>query len=159
MLLDVLGHRVKCAHERDLYPQRLFAFPPHDQQHESGFRELVERLGLASLLEVWLRAKLKVEFCIRILVVAVVENRENAAQHEGALQIIDPLCECEECARLGRIMVAAVVDHRIPHRGDPTLFWDQRNWCAMSKRCHDRKTAREDGGFGNRRAQTAQEAL
>jgi prophage lambdaSa04, HNH endonuclease family protein len=29
------------------------------------------------------------------------------------------------------------------------LFWDKTNWQAMSKRCHDRKTAREDGGFGN----------
>ncbi|WP_260427988.1 hypothetical protein [Burkholderia stagnalis] len=42
-----------------------------------------------------------------------------------------------------------MVDHRIPHRGDPALFWDQSNWCAMSKPCHDAKTAREDGGFGN----------
>jgi 5-methylcytosine-specific restriction protein A len=29
------------------------------------------------------------------------------------------------------------------------LFWDRANWRAMSKQCHDRKTAREDGGFGN----------
>jgi 5-methylcytosine-specific restriction protein A len=60
-----------------------------------------------------------------------------------------PLCECEECRALGRIMPATVVDHRTPHRGDMRLFWDQSNWQAMSKRCHDRKTVREDGGFGN----------
>jgi 5-methylcytosine-specific restriction protein A len=60
-----------------------------------------------------------------------------------------PLCECEECrAGKRRIRVATVVDHRIPHKGDPTLFWDQSNWQAMAKRCHDRKTARQDGGFG-----------
>jgi 5-methylcytosine-specific restriction protein A len=42
------------------------------------------------------------------------------------------------------------VDHRVPHRrGDLALFWDRTNWCAMSKPCHDAKTAREDGGFGN----------
>jgi 5-methylcytosine-specific restriction protein A len=41
-----------------------------------------------------------------------------------------------------------VVDHRIPHRNDPVLFWDRTNWCAMAKECHDRKTALQDGGFG-----------
>lgn len=62
-----------------------------------------------------------------------------------------PLCQCEECqdGQL-RVVPAAVVDHRIPHRGDMALFWDRSNWQAMSKACHDRKTAREDGGFGNR---------
>lgn len=61
-----------------------------------------------------------------------------------------PLCECDEC-RAGQLRVrpATVVDHRIPHRGDQALFWDRSNWQAMAKECHDRKTAREDGGFGN----------
>jgi 5-methylcytosine-specific restriction protein A len=27
------------------------------------------------------------------------------------------------------------------------LFWDSSNWQAMAKVCHDRKTARQDGGF------------
>jgi 5-methylcytosine-specific restriction protein A len=42
-----------------------------------------------------------------------------------------------------------VVDHIIPHRGDMDLFWDQSNWQAMTKAHHDRKTAMQDGGFGN----------
>lgn len=60
-----------------------------------------------------------------------------------------PLCQCSECGE-GRIRVlaATVVDHRIPHRGDMALFWDSDNWQAMSKACHDKKTALEDGGFG-----------
>ena len=29
------------------------------------------------------------------------------------------------------------------------LFWLRSNWQAMAKTCHDKKTAREDGGFGN----------
>ncbi|WP_080293880.1 HNH endonuclease [Burkholderia pseudomallei] len=70
-----------------------------------------------------------------------------------------PLCECEACTRQGRIMVSTVVDHRIPHRGDPVLFWDQSNWCAMAKHCHDAKTAREDGGFGNARGSAVRPAL
>ncbi|MEM6364425.1 MAG: HNH endonuclease [Planctomycetota bacterium] len=41
-----------------------------------------------------------------------------------------------------------VVDHFIPHKGDLTLFWDRSNWRPSCKRCHDQKTAREDGGFG-----------
>jgi 5-methylcytosine-specific restriction protein A len=35
-----------------------------------------------------------------------------------------------------------VVDHIIPHRGDQYLFWDQENWQALCKDCHDRKTGR-----------------
>lgn len=50
---------------------------------------------------------------------------------------------------------SAVVDHIKPHRGDQKLFWDQGNWAAMTKRCHDRKTATEDGGFGNAKAGVA----
>ena len=60
-----------------------------------------------------------------------------------------PLCDL--CQRDGRVMPAAVVDHITPHRGDQTLFWDESNWQPLCKRCHDTKTAREDGGFGNAR--------
>lgn len=66
-----------------------------------------------------------------------------------------PLCECGECRAAGRIRPATVVDHVIPHRGDADLFWDRGNWCAMAKQCHDRKTATEDGGFGNRAPSSA----
>ena len=60
-----------------------------------------------------------------------------------------PLCECEDCdAGRKRVRVASVVDHKVPHRGDQALFWDRTNWQAMHKQCHDRKTVREDGGFG-----------
>ncbi len=76
-----------------------------------------------------------------------------------------PLCECDECRALGRLKPATVVDHIVAHKlkdaldsGDAeairaaqALFWDSDNWMPMAKRCHDKKTAREDGGFGNRR--------
>lgn len=39
---------------------------------------------------------------------------------------------------------ATVVDHIIPHRGDPELFWAVWNWQPLTKRAHDRKTAKED---------------
>lgn len=61
-----------------------------------------------------------------------------------------PLCECEACKASGHPLPANVVDHIVPHRGDTKLFWDRDNWQAMNKRCHDKKTARENGGFGNK---------
>ena len=51
---------------------------------------------------------------------------------------------CEECLKRGRYTKATVVDHIVPHRDDPKLFWDRRNWRALCKRCHDKKTGRED---------------
>lgn len=64
---------------------------------------------------------------------------------------VHPLCACPECDEGRKHVTAAVlVDHRIPHRGDMKLFWDSNNWQSMAKACHDAKTAREDGGFGNR---------
>ena len=54
----------------------------------------------------------------------------------------NPLC-CR-CLELGYTKAATVVDHIIPHRGDMNLFWDDDNWQALCKRCHDKKTASED---------------
>lgn len=56
---------------------------------------------------------------------------------------------CVECEKHGRYVQATVVDHIIPHKGDKALFWDSNNWQPLCKRCHDKKTAMEDGGFGN----------
>ena len=51
---------------------------------------------------------------------------------------------CDECMKQGRYEKATVVDHIVPHRGDQELFWDRSNWRALCKRCHDRKTRRDD---------------
>jgi 5-methylcytosine-specific restriction protein A len=48
---------------------------------------------------------------------------------------------------------AIVVDHIIPHKGNYKLFWDKSNWQSLCKSCHDKKTAREDGAFGNKGTQ------
>ena len=50
---------------------------------------------------------------------------------------------CRHCGAQGRLEPATVVDHVVPHRGDPRRFWDEANWAPACKRCHDRKTARE----------------
>lgn len=60
-----------------------------------------------------------------------------------------PLCQCPECDEgRKRVKAATVVDHKIPHRGDMMRFWNPSNWQSMAKECHDKKTAKEDGGFG-----------
>jgi 5-methylcytosine-specific restriction protein A len=70
---------------------------------------------------------------------------------------------CAEHERLGQPVQATVVDHKIPHKLDDamssgnaaqitkakSLFWDHNNWQPLCKLCHDKKTAIEDGGFGN----------
>jgi 5-methylcytosine-specific restriction protein A len=58
---------------------------------------------------------------------------------------------CAECERSGTIRPASVVDHRDPHHGDETVFWDESRWQALCASCHGRKTTATDGGFGNAR--------
>jgi 5-methylcytosine-specific restriction protein A len=78
-----------------------------------------------------------------------IESRPSAAKRgydgrwrkarEGYLRK-HPLCVLCEAGK--RVVVATVVDHIVPHRGDDRLFWDSSNWQALCKTCHDRKTAR-----------------
>lgn len=58
---------------------------------------------------------------------------------------------CVECKKHGVITPSEHTDHIIPHRGDMALFWDPKNHQALCRVCHGRKTASEDGGFGNRK--------
>lgn len=51
---------------------------------------------------------------------------------------------CEKCREQGKLVKADVVDHIIPHRGDEKRFWDEGNWQALCKSCHDSKTMTED---------------
>ena len=44
----------------------------------------------------------------------------------------------------GRYTRATDVDHIVPHRGDPALFWDEDNWQALCHRHHSVKTRRKD---------------
>lgn len=59
------------------------------------------------------------------------------------------MAEHPTCAVCGAL--ATDLDHRIPHKGNALLFWDTGNWQALCDSCHGRKTASEDGGFGNAR--------
>jgi 5-methylcytosine-specific restriction protein A len=60
-----------------------------------------------------------------------------------------PLCQCDDNDGAGCGHPATVVDHRTPHLGNDALMYAWGNLRAMTKPCHDRKTASHDGGFGN----------
>jgi 5-methylcytosine-specific restriction enzyme A len=53
------------------------------------------------------------------------------------------LCEWPGCKAMGHC-----VDHRIPHKGAPSVFFNRPNLWLLCKKHHDRKTALHDGGFG-----------
>lgn len=54
---------------------------------------------------------------------------------------------CVMCAAAGHTELATVVNHRIPHRGDQTLFWDKANWEPICGPHHDQVVqSREKGG-------------
>jgi 5-methylcytosine-specific restriction protein A len=51
---------------------------------------------------------------------------------------------CVTCMQEGRYVQATVIDHIKPHRGDEKLMWDENNYQALCKPCHDKKTWTED---------------
>lgn len=51
---------------------------------------------------------------------------------------------CEFCERDGHVVVATVVDHKEPHRGDQTLFWRRSNWAALCASCHSGEKQRQE---------------
>jgi 5-methylcytosine-specific restriction protein A len=58
-----------------------------------------------------------------------------------------PYCQCPH--HEGKHVLADVVDHKTPHKGDERLFWDDRNLASMTKQCHDSmKQSQERGGRG-----------
>lgn len=61
--------------------------------------------------------------------------------------IDEPLCRT--CSAAGRIVLADEVDHIAPmaRGGAP---YDAANLQSLCSPCHSAKTAREDGGFGNK---------
>ena len=50
----------------------------------------------------------------------------------------NPICCAPGCTTAARI-----VDHRVPHRGDMHLFWDQSNWQPMCDHHHQVKRGKE----------------
>lgn len=51
---------------------------------------------------------------------------------------------CVMCQAEGRVAVATVVDHIVPHRGDQSLFWQRSNWQSLCSTHHSRDKQREE---------------
>jgi 5-methylcytosine-specific restriction enzyme A len=62
-----------------------------------------------------------------------------------------PLCECDDCLLIppAERPRAQHVDHRDGCGPNGPRGFDPTNFMAMAHACHSRKTARQDGGFGN----------
>ena len=58
----------------------------------------------------------------------------------------NPLCVL--CRQAGKTSASEITDHIVPHKGDPNLFWNEANWQALCRCCHNRKTAVHDGRWG-----------
>lgn len=58
---------------------------------------------------------------------------------------------CASCFKRDRIVEAKVVDHITPHLGNEKIFFDPKNLQSLCFSCHNRKTSKYDGGFGNRK--------
>lgn len=54
---------------------------------------------------------------------------------------------CRQCKARGLIIAAYQVDHIIPHRSDPKLFWSRSNWQPLCERCGAEKSAREQASY------------
>jgi 5-methylcytosine-specific restriction protein A len=50
---------------------------------------------------------------------------------------------CVQCEQAGRVVPATVVDHIVPHRGNPERFWDVLNWRSLCVSHHNAKSANE----------------
>jgi 5-methylcytosine-specific restriction protein A len=59
---------------------------------------------------------------------------------------------CVEHLKQGQFVQATDVDHIIAHKGDLTLFYDENNLQSLCHSCHSRKTALEDGRWGQPKA-------
>jgi 5-methylcytosine-specific restriction protein A len=51
---------------------------------------------------------------------------------------------CVMCEAEHKVTAATVVDHRIAHRGDQELFWDESNWQSLCASHHSGDKQREE---------------
>jgi 5-methylcytosine-specific restriction endonuclease McrA len=57
------------------------------------------------------------------------------------------LFTCQLCHRIAGRKGEAIADHKTPHRGNASMFWDEANLQCVCKSCHDSiKQAAERGG-------------
>lgn len=59
-----------------------------------------------------------------------------------------PICTDPYGEHKGRLVVAGVTDHVVPHRGDRGKFWNPLNHQSLCVPCHNRKSLEERERFG-----------
>lgn len=57
---------------------------------------------------------------------------------------------CLKCEEVGIVKGSTDVDHIKPAGPNDPLFWEPTNHQALCHKHHSEKTAKEDGGWGNR---------
>ena len=78
-----------------------------------------------------------------------------ARWRKGRLRHLRENPTCVSCRERGIVTIANTLDHNPPHRNNYDAFFDEATWVSLCKQCHDSKTARHDGGFGNKHKQTS----
>lgn len=58
--------------------------------------------------------------------------------------LVDAMFTCQMCGKLEGDTSKLVADHRKPHRGDPSLFWDRNNLWCLCEVCHSTVKQREE---------------
>jgi 5-methylcytosine-specific restriction enzyme A len=57
-------------------------------------------------------------------------------------------CQWPGCGRIEPDTARLVADHKVPHRGDPALFWDEHNLWTLCASCHSSAKQREEAAEG-----------
>lgn len=83
----------------------------------------------------------------RVAPLPVAERQESAGWHHlyktSAWQrlrwkvLVRDNFTCQMCGMVEGRKGQLVADHKIPHRGDEVLFWDEGNLQCLCKTCHD----------------------
>lgn len=61
--------------------------------------------------------------------------------------LVRDLFTCQRCGRIEADTSQLVADHKVPHRGDAKLFWDESNIECLCASCHNSaKQAQERAG-------------
>lgn len=55
---------------------------------------------------------------------------------------------CVMCEQQGHLVLARVVDHKTPHKGDLSLFWNEHNWQGLCTTHHNATKQRMEWGKG-----------
>lgn len=56
-------------------------------------------------------------------------------------------CQWPGCGLMTADTSQLVVDHKRPHRGEETLFWDERNLQTLCAPCHNSRKQRAEGAL------------